>query len=215
KMDIDHIFIFTDDHGKIADELVLFGLTEGSSRVHQGQGTTNRTFSFENFFLEILWVHDEKEIRSNLVNPTGLWTRANYKTNNYSPFGLCVVNNDETNKLFEGGLKYQPEYFSTSMTFDILPNKNHPDLPWTFRLPFKGERKRETKSKVHRNGIKKLTKIQFTYLDEKAESFVEMFINEPKIVFKKASEVKLILTFDNHQNGLKREFKELCLTIEY
>jgi hypothetical protein len=87
------------------------------------------------------------------------------------------------------------------MTFDILPNENHPDLPWTFRLPFKGERKRETKSTVHRNGIKKLTKIQFTDLDEKAESFVDMFSNEPKIVFKKTSEVKLILTFNNHKTG--------------
>src|SRR4051794_34154336 len=58
-MDIDHIFIFTDNKGRIADELVSFGLTEGSSRVHQGQGTTNRTFSFENFFLEIVWVHNE------------------------------------------------------------------------------------------------------------------------------------------------------------
>ena len=101
------------------------------------------------------------------------------------------------------------------MNIDILPNEKHSDLPWTFRLPFKGERKKETKPTGHRNGIKKLTKIQFTYLGEKAENFVDIFSSEPKIVFKKASDVKLILTFDNHQNGLKKEFKELKLTIEY
>ncbi len=49
-MNIDHIFIFTDDDGKDADELVDFGLTEGSNRVHVGQGTTNRKFYFDNFF---------------------------------------------------------------------------------------------------------------------------------------------------------------------
>ncbi len=52
-MNIVHIFIFTDDNGKVADELVEFGLIEGSNLVHVGQGTTNRKFYFDNFFLEI------------------------------------------------------------------------------------------------------------------------------------------------------------------
>jgi hypothetical protein len=172
-------------------------------------------FSFENFFLEIVWVHNEKEITSDLVNPTGLWIRSNYKTNNFSRFGLCIVNTDETDKLFEKALKYQPEYFPTGMTIDILSNEKYPDLPWTFRLPFKGERKKETKPTVHRNGIKKLTGVEFTYIDEKAKDFVNMFNNEPKITFKKESNAELILTFDNHKNELAKEFKELNLTIEY
>jgi hypothetical protein len=37
-----HIFMFTDDHGKIADDLADFGLTEGSNRVHGGQRIINR-----------------------------------------------------------------------------------------------------------------------------------------------------------------------------
>ena len=41
-LNIDHIFIFSNKGGKEADELVEFGLTEGSSRLHPGQGTTNR-----------------------------------------------------------------------------------------------------------------------------------------------------------------------------
>ncbi len=94
-MNIDHIFIFTNDNGKIADELVQFGLTEGSSRVHIGQGTTNRKFYFENFFLEILWVHNEEELKSDITKPTGLWQRADFNSSN-SPFGICIVNTDET-----------------------------------------------------------------------------------------------------------------------
>ncbi len=53
-MKIDHIFIFSNEHGKEANELVELGFTEGSNRVHKGQGTTNRKFYFENFYLEIL-----------------------------------------------------------------------------------------------------------------------------------------------------------------
>jgi hypothetical protein len=52
-MDIDHIFIFTDTKGKIADELISFGFTANESQVHQGQGTMNRTFSFENFLWKL------------------------------------------------------------------------------------------------------------------------------------------------------------------
>jgi hypothetical protein len=89
---IDHIFIFTDDNGKVADELVDFGLAEGSNRIHVGQGTTNRKFYFDNFFLEILWVHNVNEIASDKTKPMGLFQRAEYKTNLFSPFGLCIVN---------------------------------------------------------------------------------------------------------------------------
>ena len=58
-MQIDHIFCFTDAPQAAAEELLAFGLTEGSNRVHPGQGTANRKFYFENFFLEILWLQDE------------------------------------------------------------------------------------------------------------------------------------------------------------
>ena len=160
-MDIDHIFIFTNDNGKIADELVLFGLTEGSSRIHVGQGTTNRKFYFDNFFLEILWVHNEAEIRNDLIKPTGLWQRANFKSTNFSPFGLCIVNTDETESLFQNALKYQPAYFPKGLNIEILTNKQKSNLPWTFRLPFKGQKKNETEPTEHECGLKNLTNVEF------------------------------------------------------
>lgn len=48
-MEVDHIFIFSNNQGREADELINFGLTEGSNRVHPGQGTRNRKFYFEIF----------------------------------------------------------------------------------------------------------------------------------------------------------------------
>jgi hypothetical protein len=215
KMDIDHIFIFTGSKGKVADQLVSFGLAEGSSRIHKDQGTTNRKFYFENFFLEILWVHDENEIKSDLVKPTGLWQRANYQTNNFSPFGLCIVNTEETDNLFEKSLKYQPTYFPSGLSIDILTNKNQPELPWTFRLPFKEHKKNEVEPTVHANGIKRLTKAQFTFKNLYADSFVEKFKNESKIKFAAGSDLKLLLTFDNNAQRRQMEIQELNLIIEY
>ena len=214
-MDIDHIFIFTDDNGKIADELVEFGLTEGSSRVHQGQGTTNRTFSFENFFFEILWVYNENEINSELTKPTGLWQRAEFNINNFSPFGLCIANTAETDQLFENAFKYQPEYFPQGMAIDILQNETQSTLPWTFRLPFKRQNKKHTELIKHYNGLSLLTKATFQYQEKTKSQFLEFFKNERNIEFSKSDRTWLNLTFDNGKQGLKKEFETLRLTIHY
>ena len=71
-MNIDHIFIFVDSK-QSADELIDFGLSEGSGNVHKGIGTANRRFFFENFYLEILWVENEGEAQS--VEEIGIWER--------------------------------------------------------------------------------------------------------------------------------------------
>jgi hypothetical protein len=38
-MEVDHIFIFTEEPGQLADALQKFGLSEGTTNVHPGQGT--------------------------------------------------------------------------------------------------------------------------------------------------------------------------------
>ncbi|MDQ3844748.1 MAG: VOC family protein [Bacteroidota bacterium] len=214
-MDIDHIFIFTDTNGKIADELISFGLTANESRVHQGQGTTNRTFSFENFFLEIAWVHNAQEIKSDLVKPSGLWQRAEYFRNNYSPFGLILTNNEESDHLFENAYKYQPEYFPQGMAFEILQNNNQPDLPWTCRMPFRREKNIGNNQINHKNKISFLSKATFEYAGSGGESFLDQFKNEKAIQFIKSDKAWLTLTFDNGKQGLRKIFEPLRLTIDY
>jgi hypothetical protein len=214
-MDIDHIFIFTDDKGKVANELVAFGLTEGGSRVHYGQGTTNRTFVFDNFYLEIIWVHNKQEIKSDNVLPTGLWTRANFKSNLTSPFGLCIDNTDETEELFIGALKYQPDYFPKGMTIDILNNNYNLCLPLTVRLPFKRDRQKQSKPLSHKNGIKSLTKAEFRFTAVNDMSFLDYFEKEATLQFLQADDIWLTLTFDNGIQGLTKKLDELKLTIIY
>lgn len=211
----DHIFIFTNDQGKIADQLVKFGFSEGSNRVHAGQGTTNRKFYFDNFFLEILWVHDEAEINSELIKPIGLWQRANYQSNDFSPFGLCVVNTDETDRLFENAHKYQPSYFPDGMTIDILKNERQPNFPWTFRLPFKGQNKIEKEPMSHENGIKYLSKVEFHVENINDLNFMKSFEDAQNINFVKSDKTWLNLTFDKGKQGLSKTFESLQLTIEY
>ena len=215
EMDIDHIFIFTDGGGKAADDLVSFGLTENESRVHDGQGTMNRTFVFENFFFEILWVHNEREITSNNVLPTGLWTRANFKSNGTSPFGLCIDNTDPTNELFKDAVHYQPDYFPDGMTIDLLNNDQNLFLPLTFRLPFKRNRQQQSKLPGHKNKIRLLTKAAFQFTEESDHHFLDYFDRKAAIQFLQTDKIWLTLTFDNGCQGLTKTFNELKLTIHY
>jgi len=214
-MTIDHIFIFTNDGGKVANELVDFGLTEGSNRVHTGQGTTNRKFYFQNFFLEVLWVHDEEEIKKESLKPIGLWQRADYKTNNFSRYGLCIVNTDETNDLFKGAYKYQPDYFPNGNTIDILKNENNPSIPWTFRLPFEGQKRNESEPTNHVKGFSKLTKATFEITDENTAEFLKYFKSEQQCSFLKTHRSWLTLTFDYKCENKSWDFEKLGLTIEF
>lgn len=214
-MSIDHIFIFTDDHGIVADKLVDFGLTEGSNRVHVGQGTTNRKFYFDNFFLEILWVHNIDEITNDKTKPMGLWQRAAYKNNHFSPFGLCLVNADDTEMIFKNAYKYQPDYFPQGMEIEIIKNEDQTDLPWTFRLPFKGKKKHENEPTIHKNGITILTNAVFEYKASYDKAFLAHFQNQAQIQFIKSSRNWLNLIFDHGKQGKKQEFEQLKLTIEY
>ena len=211
----DHIFIFTNDQGRIANQLVEFGLSEGSNRIHAGQGTTNRKFYFENFFLEVLWVYNEAEINSELIKPIGLWQRANYLSNDTSPFGLCIVNTDETDHLFKNAYKYQPTYFPDGMTIDILKNEHQPSFPWTFRLPFKGQKKNETEPINHKNGIKQLTKVDFYVSTINDVKIIQAFENQQHINFIKADKTWLTLIFDEGKQEQIKTFETLQLTIEY
>lgn len=213
-MEIDHIFIFSNSNGKEADDLVEFGLTEGSSRRHPGQGTTNRKFYFDNFFLEILWVVNENEIKSELTAKTKLWERSLFDINGNSRFGLCLVNSATTDKIFKSSEIYQPNYFPKGMSIDIITNEQNPELPWTFRLPYRGEKKKHNEPIEHRNGIKSLTKAEFEIPN--GNTVFERYFNKiENIKFGKGKSANLILEFDNNVQGRIKEFSELNLKIKY
>lgn len=214
-MSIDHIFIFTPDNGQVADELVDFGLTEGSGRIHVGQGTTNRKFYFENFYLEVLWVHNEKEFRSELIEPTGLCQRADFRNRNVSSTGLCLVNSAETDKPFERAFKYQPDYFPKGKAIEILNNEATPSIPWTFRLPFEGQVKNESEPTNHSIGLSKLTKATFEFTDKNADDFLKHLESEQQLCFVESDRIWLTLTFDDQAKKKSCVFEKLRLTINY
>lgn len=108
---LDHVFICTSVEAPEAEALLDAGLVEGSSNIHPGQGTANRKFFFENAFLELLWVRDEREARSALTTPTRLWERWTERGGNANPFGICLSSSQGAASLLPfSSWTYRPRY---------------------------------------------------------------------------------------------------------
>jgi len=108
-----HVYVCTSVGAPEAKDLLDAGLVEGSPNTHIGQGTANRRFFFESGFLELLWVHDEREAQLPLTAPTKLWDRWAERGGAANPFGLCFSSQDgaESNLPFPSWA-YRPDYLS-------------------------------------------------------------------------------------------------------
>ncbi|ODN70248.1 VOC family protein [Methylobrevis pamukkalensis] len=99
-LELDHVFVFVEpDHGRpggrVYDELVAGGLVETYRRRHEGQGTANVCFVFDNAFLELLWVVDVQEARAPDIGRAGIERRADWRFLGGSPYGIAVRTEDD------------------------------------------------------------------------------------------------------------------------
>lgn len=216
-MQVDHIFVFS-SQGHEADELVNFGLIEGSGRIHPGLGTANRRFFFDDFYLEILWVENESESKSKNTSLLNIWERSNFSNNNYSPYGLCFKNTASSDSLFIKALKFHADYYPEGKFMEVFTNEEKPYLPWFFRLPAMQGGKRHLNEPINRDslGIRKLTKAIFEIQNEELEDrFVDMIQSNSVVEFSFSSRDYLILEFDNAQKEMVRRFEKLGIEIRY
>lgn len=117
-MELDHVLICAPVGASAADRLLEAGFIEGTPNRHPGQGTANRRFFFYNAFLEFIWVEDENEAQTDLVAPTRLWQRWNWRETGFSPFGICLRLGGDQAVPFEA-LDYSPPYLPTGASIPI------------------------------------------------------------------------------------------------
>jgi len=206
---IDHIFIFV--HSKQeADELIDFGITEGSGRIHQGIGTANRRFFFDNFYLEILWVENESEAKG--IKKIGIRERSDYQNSGYSRFGVCLKNTKDTEQVFENSIKWEPLFLSKGDHVNIITSDK---MPWIFRFPPNRRKNLSDEPKVHKSKIKQLSKAIFNLSEKEFEDILNSISENSIIEFKKAPINSLVLKFDNGKQGKTKIFECLNLVINY
>lgn len=109
-LQLDHIFVCVDPGAPEAAALIDAGLVEGPANVHPGQGTANRRFFFERGYLELIWVQDEGEARSQATARTRLWQRWNGRAGAANPFGICFASEAGVQAAPFPFWRYQPAY---------------------------------------------------------------------------------------------------------
>lgn len=206
---IDHIFIFVPSK-QDADQLVDFGITEGSGNIHKGIGTANRRFFFDNFYLEILWVENEAEAKS--VDEIGIWERSQFANTGYSRFGLCLKNTEDTDQIFSNAIKWEPLFLTQGECVEIITSEK---MPWIFRFPPNRRKNQSNEPKVHKLGIKELSKAIFHFHDNQVDHLLDLISENSIIEFKKSTTNSLILEFDNGKQGILKKFDNLNLVLSY
>ena len=133
-MEFDHLFICVAEPACEAEQLIDFGLAEGTSNHHPGQGTANRRFFFHNSFIELLFATDRSELNSELTEPTKLHERFPQKAHKVSPFGVCFRPSEhESDVLFESW-SYRPEFLPEHL--DVKVAHSPSSEPMWFYLSF-------------------------------------------------------------------------------
>lgn len=206
---IDHIFIFVSSK-QDANELIEFGLTEGSGNIHLGIGTANRRFFFENFYLEILWVENETEAKNS--QELGIWSRSDYSNNNFSRFGLCLKNTKDTDKIFKKSIQWEPLFLPKGMHVDILTSDN---MPWVFRFPQNRSKDLQVEPKVHKLKTKQLSKAIFNLTEKEFQNTLNFIEDNSILQFQKSMSNSLVLEFDSLHKGKTTKFEKLNLEIRY
>jgi hypothetical protein len=162
--ELDHLFICTSIGAASADRLIQFGLTEGPSNVHPGQGTANRRFFFNNAFLELLWVHNSAEAQSETTRPTHLWKRWAGRDTTACPFGLCFRSTGGDSDPLFSTWDYRPQYLPPSLSIGIGTNAEAVEEPFICHLTFAQRPDSYPALKrpplEHAAGLRKITRVE-------------------------------------------------------
>ena len=132
-MDLDHLFVFVEPGGGSAKaRLDALGLVPSYTRRHEGQGTANLCYCFDNAYLELLWVEEPRLLASATFARTGLWEHANWRVSGASPFGVCV--RTEHALPFDCWL-WTPPYLPPGLFLEVSVGSREPSTPFLFRFP--------------------------------------------------------------------------------
>jgi hypothetical protein len=211
-MEIDHIFICTSTNAPEGDLLVEFGLEEGSSNTHPGQGTACRRFYFHNLMIELLWVENIEEVKNERTKPMRLYERCFRTTNTISPFGIAfrpTIEKEETAPF--KAWEYHPIYLPDFLKMQVAENTPLSEplyvyLSFAHRQDNVPIEKREPME--HKVPLKEITSAKIYIKQDSSLSESSNIINEIQNVTIVSGKEHLIeLEFDNGMLNNTKDFR--------
>jgi hypothetical protein len=132
-LELDHLFVFVEPGAaESAAKLEEGGLVPNFRRRHEGQGTANLCYVFDNAYLELIWVEDPALLSRATFRRTRLWERSRWKSDDNSPFGVCVRASEALP--FPCWL-WQPPYLPPGLYLEVAKVVSDPQVPFLFRFP--------------------------------------------------------------------------------
>jgi hypothetical protein len=209
--EFDHLFICVDAGALEADRLVSFGLVEGTSSIHPGQGTANRRFFFHNAMLELLWIHSPEEAKSKPIHRTRLWERWESRYGHACPFGLCLRPRD-CNTVAFSHWDYHPPYLPETMSIAVGTNNEVLTEPMLFQIPFGKRPDRYPPEKAqpleHRVGLREITRVEVVSPAANQLSLeFQAVIDTHQVTLRGGTDYCVELGFDGEGQGQQVDFR--------
>jgi hypothetical protein len=212
-LELDHLFIWTDIGAYEAERLVSFGLVEGTSNTHPGQGTTNRRFFFHNAMLELLWVHDPEEAKSELMRPTCLWERWENRNDRGCPFGICLRSAlGFGNTVAFSSWAYYPPYLPKALSIEVGKNSDVLTELWLFQTPF-GQRPDQCSVETsqpldHSVGLREITRVELVSpAANHLSPELQAVVNTNQIKIQRGADYCMELGFDSEVQGQQMDLR--------
>ena len=220
--ELDHLFICTDIRASEAERLVSFGLVEGTSNTHPGQGTANRRFFFHNAMLELLWVDKPSEATSEAICRTRLWERWKNRKDGACPFGICLrpaIGFEDT--VTFSSWAYHPPYLPETMNIAVGNNSDVLTEPMIFLVPFGKRPDRYSSKKAqpleHQVDLREITRVEL--VSPSANNLspeLQAVLNTELVKQRFGAEYCIELGFDGEVGGQKMDFRpELPLILSW
>lgn len=214
-LEIDHIFICVNAPEEKAAILRNFGLTEGETNTHPGQGTANHRFFLSGFFIELLYIDNIEQVKSKKTAQTKLYNRFFHENDNTSPFGVIFRpcgNEFEPNEY--PSTEYKPNFLpkSLSITRFVAPISDPLFMYFDFLTP--SSRATYTHHS-HPIGFEKMTNVRV--LQPIPNSILKQDLAKLDVIdFAENSTHMMEITFDEGKMGKTHDFSpELPLIFKW
>ncbi|MEG4005571.1 VOC family protein [Microcoleus sp. Pol11C1] len=212
-LEIDHLFIFVTEGRAAVSFLQDFGLYCSERVVRRvEQGTISTIFFFENTYLELIWIEDEKAAQQHTAR-TGIdvLARARWPQTGASPFGIGLRSLPEMTTQIPGSRKHWAEWMHPDTFIKFSPqniaNAAEPiclaipnDIALTTWLDRSCERHQQLIT--HPLGVKKLTSVKIAVdRDKELSEAVSLLDRNGVVAIERGTSPLLELTFDGGIKG--------------
>ncbi len=209
--ELDHLLVCVSRGAPEAAQLAAFGLTEGALNTHPGQGTACRRFFFHNAYLELLWVHDPGEARSEQVRPTRLWDRWSGRGGDVCSIGFCFrPAMTQTADVPFTGWEYRPSYLPKPLCIHIASNVDVLTEPMLCYLTFARRSDAYPSARrqplEHTAGLREMTRAELVspHADSASPS-LRGLVNAGSLRLRRGTQYAVELGFDGESQGKKAD----------